>query len=412
MIKSETAYRICGSFAVMMALCLLATPAEAGGYAQGFQGAQSAGISGAVTGRPNLPEAGFFNPAGFTLQDEWGVGIGSSFIFPMVEHQNPETGRRTRSEVNGSLPPFLHAFGKYDAFAAGLTLGIPYGAALQWPDGWAGRFEVTSTNLRVMEAAPSLAWRPINEFAIAAGPRFVWGDMGFTSAIDFARPGEEGLVELEANGGGVGAQVGLWGRVYEGLSLGASWRSAITVDVDGMARFEDVPPEMSEAAHDTRAATQMVLPHRFAVGLAYQLDMMGVLSLDVEYNRWSANEVFDVRFDSDDVQDISDPRNWNNTISMRAGVEYVSPIDGLSVRSGIAIEPSPAPEDELTPAQPSTDRTSMSLGFGYRPAEGVAVDAAYNLLILDETSSRGQGFEGVYDGLIHVFTLGLRLSPM
>lgn len=394
-----------------LAVVFMAPPAHASGFAQGYQGAASAGVSGAITGRPDVPEAGYFNPAGWTLQDDWGVGVGGSFIFPMIDHEDPETGHRTRAEVNGSIPPFLHAFGAYGDFAAGLTLGIPYGATLQWPDDWPGRFEVTSTKLQVMEAAPSVAWRPIDELAISAGPRFVWGDMSFASAIDFARPGEEGMVELEANTGGVGGQIGVWGQVQDQLSLGASWRSAITLDLNGMARFEDIPPEMSDAAHDTGATTQMVLPHRFALGLAYELSVMGILSLDVEYNRWSVYDTYDVHFESDDVQDISHARDWNNTISMRAGVEYMSPVDGLAIRSGLAIEPSPAPEDTINPAQPSTDRTSMSLGGGYRPVEGVNVDAAYNLIILDETSSRGQGFEGVYDGLIHVFSVGLRLEP-
>lgn len=395
-----------------VSVVVLASPAEAGGYAQGFQGASSAGLSNAVTGRPDIPEAGYYNPAGWALQHDWGLGAGGSFLLPMVDHEDPETGARTRAEVDGSVPPFAHGYGAYRDFAAGIYLGIPYGASLQWPEDWPGRFEVTATELRVMEAAPSVAWRPIDELAIAAGPRLVWGSLGYASAIDFARPGEEGFVELDASAQGVGAQIGAWGRVHDDVSLGASWRTAITLGFEGLAEFEDVPPEMADDAHDTNAHTDLVLPHRLALGLAYDVSVMGTLSLDLEYSLWSAYDTFDVHFESDDVDDISEPRDWNNTLSMRAGIEYVAPVDGLSVRSGIAIEPSPAPADTLTPAQPDTDRTSMSLGAGYRAAEGLDVDAAYNFIILDETSSRGEGFQGVYDGLIHVFTLGVRVRPM
>lgn len=399
-------------FAVgLLAACAVvatAMPASAGGYAQGFQGAASAGLSGAITARPDVPEAGYFNPAGWVIQDDWGVGAGGSLILPLVMHEDRSTGEVTRAEVDGAFPPYAHGFMRFGRFAGGISLGVPYGAGLQWPEDWPGRFEVTSTSLRAMEAAPSVAWRPVDRLSIAAGPRFVWGSVGYERFIDFAQPGEEGFVELDASAPGVGAQIGAWGRVHDLVTVGASWRSRVGLEFEGMARFEDVPEEMAHRAHDTIARTEMVLPHRFALGVAYEVAAMGILSLDLEYSLWGAFETFEVDFDSDDVDDISEERNWNNTISMRAGAEYVAPVDGLSVRSGLAFEPSPAPRETLSPAQPDTDRMVMSLGAGYQPAEGLEVDLAYNFIVLDRTSAANDGFGGTYEGQIHVFTLGIR----
>ncbi len=409
--KRHSCLRCITCVGAAIAVALIATPAVAGGYSQGFQGAQSAGISGAVTARPDMPEAGYYNPAGWTLQQQWGIGGGGSLIIPIVIHEDPSTGRQTRAEVDGAFPPNVHAFGNWRDFAAGISVGVSHGAGLQWPEDWPGRFEVTSTSLQAIEASPSVAWRPLDRLAIGGGPRFVWGRVGYERFIDFARPGEEGFVGLEADAPGVGAQLGVWGAVTDRVMLGASWRSAIDLEFEGMANFEDIPIEMEDQAHDTMARTEMVLPHRFAAGVAYEVIGAGILSLDFEYTRWGAYETFDVTFDSDGVDDISEDRSWKHTLGMRAGAEYISPVDGLSVRSGLAIDPTPAPEDTLTPAQPDTDRTVMSLGAGYQVVEGLHFDMAYNFIILNRTTSADDGFSGIYDGQIHVFSVGMRATP-
>ncbi len=391
-------------------MTLVSTPATAGGFAQGFQGAPSAGVSGAVTGRPDVPEAGYYNPAGWTLQDEWGLGAGSSALFPSIYHEG-QAGQRTQAEVDGAFPPYLHAFGQFGDFAAGVPAGIPYGATVQWPEEWRGRFEATSTSFRTMEVAPSVAWRPIDELAIGAGPRLVRSDLGFERALDFAQEDQEGTVELDADAYGVGGQVGIWGRVHDAWTIGGSWRSAIDLDMEGMARFEDVPREMERSAYDTRARTEMVLPHRFALGVAYELAVSGIISVDIEYTRWGVYETFDVEFESGDIDQISEERDWGNTIAMRAGAEYMAPVDGLVIRSGLALEPSPAPEEAVTAAQPDTDRTVTSLGIGYEPVAGVAFDVAYNFVILSQTPGADDGFSGAYGGHIHAFTAGLHVRP-
>ena len=396
--------------ALLLILFWVPAPAAAGGFAQGFQGTSAAGLSGAVTGRPDLPEAGYFNPAGFALQGNFGGGIGAAFLFPVVIHEDQDTRARTRAEIDGAIPPHLHAFGRYGDFAAGLSLGIPYGSGLQWPEDWAGRFEVTATSLTAYEAAPSVAWRPLEQLAIGGGPRFVWADVHFARRIDVTRPEEEARVSLDASAFGVGGQVGIWGEPLDRLTLGVSWRSSVTMDFEGVARFDDIPPEMSHRVHDARGRTTITLPDRVAFGVAYEISAMGRLSLDVEFNRWSTFDRFAVEFDSDDEDfdaDFSEVRDWDNTWGMRLGIEVFSPIDGLAMRSGFAIDPTPAPEDTLTPAQPDTDRYIMSLGLSYEGLPGLHVDAAYNYIILSRTASTGE-FGGVYDGQVHAFSLGLR----
>lgn len=403
---------ICRRFLGVLCLCVglaFAPSAWAGGYSQGIQGAASAGVAGAMTARPDVPEAGYYNPAGFVLQRTWGVSVGGAAIFPFIRFEEPGSTNRTEAIVDGAFPPHLHAFGRTGDFGFGMYLGVPFGSSLRWPDDWEGRFEVTSTSLTAYEAAPSVAWKPTDWLAIGAGPRFVYSTVGFRRQIDTARPEQEASVALDASTTGVGGQVGIWGRPLEPLTVGLSWRSMIRLDFTGVARFENVPPEMQNQAQDSLATTTLFLPDRLAIGVAYELGATGLVSLDLEWNRWSLYESFDVAFeapDGDGPDDIEEARNWENTLSMRLGVEFLSPIDGLAIRSGFAIDPSPAPEGTVTAAQPDMDRFITTLGVGYQAMDRLFVNLAYNYLILSRTASAAD-FAGIYDGQVHIFTLGL-----
>lgn len=401
---------VCGLLAGAL-LMVGAGEATAGGYAQGIQGAASAGLAGAMTARPNRPEAGYYNPAGFVLQRGWGVSGGAAGIFPFVRFQGLGSGSQTKAEVDGAFPPHLHGFYRFQDFGVGLSLGVPYGSSLRWPDDWEGRFEVTSTSLRAYEAAPSVAWRPVDWLAIGAGPRFVYSTVGFGRQIDTARPQQEARVALDASTMAVGGQLGVWGRPMDLLTVGLSWRSSVQLDFEGMARFEEVPPELESEARDAVARTTMYLPDRVALGLAYELGAVGMVSLDLEWNRWSMYERFDVEFErpgGEGPRDLSEERGWENTIGMRLGLEVLSPVNGLAIRSGFGIDPSPAPAGGVSAAQPDMDRYITSLGVGYQAGERLFVDAAYNYLILSETASTAD-FAGVYDGMVHVLVVGLTI---
>lgn len=384
----------------------LAAPALAAGYAQGLQGARSAGLSGAVTARPDMGAAGYYNPAGLVLDEGLSLDVGASALVPRVIYEDPETGERTAAQVNGAFPPYLHGRLGFEHWAVGLSFGVPYGSGLSWPQDWTGRYEVTATSLTVMEAAPSVAWRPVDWLAIGGGPRLAYGTVGIERALDFAQPDSSGSVDLSGQAFGLGGQAGLWAQVHDRWQVGASWRSAVALAMEGVARFEDVPQEMADRAHDTRAQTEMVMPHRLALGVAYEVGLSGVISVDLEYQLWGAVDRFEVDFESDGVDDISEPRDWENTLTMRLGAEYQLPLNGLSVRTGFAIDPSPAPASTLSPATPDTDRFITSLGLGYEATEFLDVNLAYRFITLSRTASDGD-FPGVYDGQIHGFSLGV-----
>ncbi|RAL22256.1 hypothetical protein DL240_10405 [Lujinxingia litoralis] len=398
---------------VALALLLVvmggAVEARAGGFSQGVQGGASAGVAGALTARPDVPEAGYYNPAGFVLGRGWAVELGAGAIFPTLFHVDPRTGERTRAENELALVPHLHARARLGKrWGVGLSVGIPYASSLRWPAGWEGQAEAGALSLRAWEVAPSLAFRPTRWLALAAGPRLLRAGVGLERAVDVAENPQQAQMTLKAGAFGLGAQVGLWANPWRSLNLGLSWRSAVRLNMEGPAELAHLSPELAAELGDTRASTSLGLPDRLVLGLAWELSAQGIVSLDLEYQRWSSHEHFEVDFDDARVADLSESRDWRDTITMRLGLEYGSPVNGLTLRSGFAIDPSPAPPGALSPAQPETDRYIASLGLAYDVAERLRVNLAYNYVILSQTSAGTEAYPGIYDGFSHVLVLSVR----
>src|SRR5205814_5186542 len=55
-----------------------------------------------------------------------------------------------------------------DRWAAGVSLGIPFGSGISWPATWPGRHEIVATDLKGFRAAPFVAYR-VGKLRVSAG---------------------------------------------------------------------------------------------------------------------------------------------------------------------------------------------------------------------------------------------------
>ena len=98
-------------------------------------------------------------------------------------------------------------------------------------------------------------------------------------------------------------------------------------------------------------------------------------------------------------------KNWNNTWNFRMGAEYEL-TDALTLRAGLAYDPSPEPEETLTPDLPDSNRYKASVGLGY-DFGSVFVDGGYQYIYLGDKKSSAVGYPGIYNGLGHVFGISV-----
>ncbi len=395
-------------FTVLVAATFIGNaPAHAAGFAVGEQGAQALGVGGAATARADIGEAGYYNPAAWGFDDSLSLSVGASAVMPSITHVQPDGGARTAATIGAQTPPYVHAGYRFGDFAAGVSFDVPFGAGLKWPQGWRGRFEVTAIDLRVYEVAASFVWRPIDKLAVAAGPRLERSVVQYDRHIDAVD--SEAKVHLAGDATGLGGQLAVMYRPTRRLSLGLSYRSRVHLGFSGQADFQDVPIELQQQAHDQPVTTDITLPDRIAVGAAWRLPN-ATGSLDVTYWAWSTFQTFAIDFKDDATPDVSEPRNWSNSLTVRAGWEQRGLVDGLALRAGLAFDATPSPSSTLSPSLPDGHRLVPTIGAGYNVLDGMTVDVAYGHVFFLGAKATGEAFPGQYDASANLVAMGIRYA--
>lgn len=404
--------KMCRKAAYLLGLGLfLAAPdLRAAGFAVADQGAGASGIANAATARLDLPEAAFFNPTGYLYAPGGRVALGSALISPDISHTSPSTGVSTAAQTPTSVIPHLHAGYTFDdpRIAVSLYAGVPFGSGISWDEDWTGRFEVTELSLRVFETGLNVGWAHDLGPAIigfAAGPRILASNVELRRRVDAVDT--EGSVRIVGDDRAVSAQASvsvasIWGNI------GLSYRPRVTLDYAGQADFQDIPIELQGRARDQDVTTSVTLPDRIATGLALNAFGIAIVSLDVEVFLWSTFDSFDVDFSADETPDVSQPRDWKNTVTYRAGLESnFRDLWGFDFRAGFAWDPTPSPTDTLSPTSPDSDRLILTTGVTWKSNFGLGADLAAGYVSLADTEATGdEAFPGEYSGSAFVLNFG------
>ena len=157
-----------------LASLVVASSAQAGGFAVTEQTAASAGTGGAGVARDDDPGAAWHQPA--ALADGKGLRLDLSLIFarPSLQARALDGSWSEDNEAAWATPPHLDISYARGRYAAGISLGIPFGSGVTWPTDWEGRHEIIASDLKVFRAAPFVAWS-FGKLRVAAGAHVDFG---------------------------------------------------------------------------------------------------------------------------------------------------------------------------------------------------------------------------------------------
>ncbi len=403
--SSVIAERLGGPLAA--ALLLAAHSAAAAGFAVGEQGAAAFGLAGAATARDDLPEQGYYNPAVWVRKSGFFGTVGGTAVAPSMRHTDPTTGTRTAAITSIATPPYAHAAYGFGTIGVGITFGVPFGSSLAWPDArsWVGRFEITEIDLTTFELAPTVAVALHPKLSVAAGARLVEASVYMARKIDAVT--QEGSVELGGDGVGLGGQAAVLAGPFGPVQLGMTYRSRVAIGFSGNANFENVPAELSTMAHDGPVKTSLTLPDRISAGAALTLGS-SVLSFDAEYFAWHTFRRLVIDFTDAATPDVTQRRDWHDTVALRAGFEQRKVLGSLTLRAGIAYDPTPAPADTLSPSLPDSNRLLVSIGGSYPLRDGLAVHLGLGHVFFATARSQGtEALPATYQASAELVSLGL-----
>ena len=352
--------------------------------AAGFElpdaGAAATGVGGAATARGDLTEAAYYNPAAFALRarprrrlrkaifkrEPWGfaASLGASLLAPSLRYASP-SGREATSQGGASYVPRVYLGGGVGRFGFALVVHAPYGSSIRWPATWAGRTELLTSELRVLEYAPQIAVRVLDDLALSMGVRLQQATLGTSRAIAF--PGEgDASVRISADASSVALAMSALYEPLPWLSLGTSVRSGSALDFAGEADFQNVPRELQASARDSPVSVQgLHLPLRAAFGASVSLTRFGRLQADLIYYGWHRNEALQIDFEDEAVEDVTQPRQWRRSFTARFGYEYDELWSGrLALRAGGFVDDTPVPRATLSAASPDGLKLGVTAGVG------------------------------------------------
>jgi long-chain fatty acid transport protein len=388
---------------------LLALPATArgAGFAVVEQSAVAGGTAGAGVARASDPAAAWYNPAAFAGRRGLFAAGGLLVTVPKLNAAALDSSWGSDVQTGPRTPPHIYLSYAHRPFAAGVSVNVPFGSAVIWPEDWAGRYEIVQSQLQVWRIAPFVAYR-IWRIAVSAGMHVDFANLQIRRHLDFVDT--EGTVDLDLNDTGFGGHASLFVDLGRWVSVGASYKSRTRLGLEGGARFDDTPLSFSGRTRDQHASAGYTLPDLVTFGVEVRPHRRVSAVLDLGVTIWSVYEKLEIDFDNETTPDVQQINNWETRLAVRAGTE-VRVLPWLPLRVGMFYDPSPVPSATLAPSSPDSNRLGVTVGAGAQLPWGFALDAFYGYVhMLGQPSENPENLAAEYGGKLHLVGVGLRYA--
>jgi long-chain fatty acid transport protein len=390
------------------------------GLAAGFSifegGAKALGMGGAFAAHANDPSAIFFNSAGLADLEGTQVYAGVSVIFTGTEFAgvDPDPGFGVKEETGTLVFPPINVYVTHqlrEGLGVGLGVYNAFGLGQDWkdPDQFTGRHIANKVNLKTFYFVPTIAWRPHARVALGVGAQMIYSSVELHRYIQQWDPNGSGYLDvgtlnLEGSDGlNFGFNAGLLVQAHEDFSLGASFRSQATAEIEGQADFTQL--STGDAAFDQvvaagfpesqTASTWVDLPWVLSLAGAYTGVERWTFEADVILFGWSRFEKLPFRFANDPSLNVDRVQDYENTINVRVGLEYAL-AERWDLRVGYYWDETPQPRKAMSPILADSDRHGFTAGAGLHTGAWTA-DVFGLVLLTEERSSQGESLDG-YNG--------------
>ena len=180
----------------------------------------------------------------------------------------------------------------------------------------------------------------------------------------------------------MGGHFGLHARLNDEWSIGLAYKTQVTANVYGEAKYDRNSMQPLAPVNDSDAHGTVQLPDSLALGVAYKpLDNLS-FEVGAVWTRWSTYNSLNIYMDNG-TESISH-KNWQDGWNFNASVEY-KPLDWWSLRAGFWYETPVINEDHSDFMVPSNGRTALTLGTGVEWND-FTIDFAYCHMWINPTS--------------------------
>lgn len=351
-----------------------AAPALAAGLARpNIAGGRPVGLGGAYVAVAEDPSAIWYNPAGLAQSARMQLLAGVELAKPTFRYDpapgqcldatNTPSATCARVESASSFTP-IPVIGYATRFASRggeepsrLALGFlfhnSYGGAIEYDENklkaQGARGGVLKSQLALLEAAPSVAYRVNEDFYVGAAFRMGYGMFNVTNAAKGSRTD----AVIDSTGLGVGYSLGVMLRPVKMLRLGVAYRSQLAVEPSGDGKIISrqgadasniqncTPPDCIASPVKTR----IPWPQQVSGGLSLNPVPGLLVTTQVDWVNWSAFQEIAPDFSADRALGTLARyyTTFKDSWSAHAGLEYAVG-DVAAVRAGYTRDSNAIPD--------------------------------------------------------------------
>ena len=397
-------------------------------FASGFgifsQSAASLGQAGSSIAHANSPSSVFYNPALINNLEGTQIELGTTVVQLQFEYENTVTKASAKTDDSLFFPSTFYATHKLNQdLSIGLGIFSPFGLATKWDESWEGRYLATTSELSSICVNPAISYRITPQMTLAAGINFIYLDASLENSICFAPYNlTDGQQKFSGDGSSYGFNLGMLYRFTNKLSLGLSYRSGYSIDLDGDVAF-DLPqknPAMLALLQirmpNSGAKTTLDLPDVAFAGIAYKLTDKWTVETGILWEGWSDYSTINTTFDQpiNGMTTNSIEKNWKDTLTTNIGVEYRYN-DQITLRTGYLYRENAVSDNTFDPSLPDADAHLFALG-GDILLQRYTLSVAY---VYEKQKNRnknnplgndlGGNANGTYSSDIHFLAVSLNL---
>ncbi len=357
------------------------------------------------------PSAIYYNPAGIVQAPGLNLRGGVYLLDLQTSYENVAHNSFDNEKQWHAIPQlFLTYTPEKVPIAVGLGVYSPYGLSSGWPQDTGFRTVATEGSLTYGTIHPTVAWRIVPPLSVAAGLTVNYAQIDLRQGLTPIPNNDE--YRFHGDGWDVGFNLGVLWQPHPKVSLGASYRSATTMDFEGYSnlRVDTAVPPVFPFPFEQRvdAHAEFPFPPNVVVGLSFRPTPAWNLEFDVDWTDW--NRVNSVRIQQTGLPSQSRVLDWESSHYYELGATpYVG--SGWWVSAGYIYNENSVPDAHYSPLVGDLNRNFLSVGVGFKGSH-FHCDAAYQYgwaptrtVEGSAPSAWGQSADGRYDFRSHALLL-------
>ncbi|WP_396595355.1 OmpP1/FadL family transporter [Brevundimonas sp. R86498] len=282
---------------------------------------------------------------------------------------------------SGLVPNFAFAMPVGDRFAFGLSVAAPYNFTTKYEPGAFTRYDALTSELRSANVGLTAAYQVNDWLDVGAGVDIQYVEAFLSSSLPNLSPLlPDGRSTLEGDGIDYGWNVGA--QVHKGAwDFGLSYRSEIEHELDGEVGISGLVGPIAGGNVASDGTATFTTPWFASASVRYAVNDRLTLNGQVNRVGWSKFDAIRVRYGTTGNEIRQD---YKDVTGGSVGVDYVAN-ERVTVRAGVAWDPTPTRDTERTARIPDGDRWLYSAGASIKATDAVTVDTALTYIALQDS---------------------------